>query len=486
MKINLQFLQSLSKIRRDINLKNFILTSLVLFFSLSMVYIALFLFMPNLYVSYRENYLVRRSEEVVEKISNEDLNYKEAVAVLRDFAQKKSISVILFYRSTPVYIASANLKFTSVISSLDGEDDVRETIDNSQEYYESKLVLKGQTYTAYFKTSIQQVSEIRTGLINMLPYVMIIIGMTSFIVSYIYFRLVTKPLIELNRVAKKMAMLDFRTKANIKRQDELGELGTSLNTLSTNLKKSMESFKNDIEKEKQRDEQRISFIATMSHELKSPITAIKGQLEGMINNIGVYQNRDKYLKRSLAIAEDLDRLVREILVVSKLDNVDFVFKKEKLNLSPVLEEIVKGLDYLQIEKKLKTVKKIEKNLMIEGDISLLKKAFNNIIENAMKYCSEGGTLSIEAMKLKDRILIEIFNDGDTILEDDLNDEKIFNAFYRTEKSRNRETGGSGLGLHIVKKILRLHKFSYKIENKRGGVVFTVEIPLPEKKLEIGK
>jgi two-component system sensor histidine kinase VanS len=224
----------------------------------------------------------------------------------------------------------------------------------------------------------------------------------------------------------------------------------------------------------------------MSHELKSPITAIKGQLEGMINNIGVYQNRDKYLNRSLAIAEDLDRLVREILVVSKLDTVDFNFKKEKFNLSPILEDIIKNLDYIQIDKKIKTVKKIEKNLIIEGDVSLLKKAFKNIIENGMKYCPENGLFIVEAIKLKDRILIEIFNDGDSILEDDLIDEKIFDAFYRTEKSRNRETGGSGLGLHIVKKILKSHKFSYKIDNKDNGVVFTVEIPIPEKNLEISK
>lgn len=486
MKTNFQFINSLYKIRRDINLKNFILTSFVLFFSLSMIYMALFFFMPRIYVSYKEKFLVDKSVEIVEQITKNDLSYKEAVDVLRTFSQENGISLTLFFRSTPVYIASANLKFTSVISSLDGEDDIRETIDNSHEYYKTNFLIKDQNYTAYFSTSIQQISEIRAGLISLLPYIMTIISITSFIVSYIYFRLVTKPLIELNKVAKKMAMLDFRTKANIKRQDELGELGTSLNTLSTNLKKSMEGFKNDIEKEKLRDEQRISFIATMSHELKSPITAIKGQLEGMINNIGVYQNRDKYLKRSLAIAEDLDRLVREILVVSKLDTVDFNFNKEKFNLSPILEEIIKNLDYIQIDKKIKTVKKIEKNLFIEGDISLLKKAFKNIIENGMKYCPENGLFIVEAIKLKDRILIEIFNDGDSILEEDLNDEKIFEAFYRTEKSRNRETGGSGLGLHIVKKILKSHKFSYKIDNRDNGVVFTVEIPIPEKNLEITK
>lgn len=486
MKINFQFLHRLNKIQRDINLKNFLLTSFVLFFSLSMIFIGVFIFMPNIYASYRQNFFVENSREIVEKISKEDLNYTESIEVLRDFAINKNISVILFYRSSPLYIASANLKFTSTTSSLEGKDDIKETIDNSQEYYESKLILKGYVYNVYFRTSIPNVSEIRANLISFLPYVLVIISLTSVIVSYMYFRLVTNPLIELNKVAKKMAKLDFRTKANIKRQDELGELGTSLNTLSTNLKKSMEGFKNDIEKERLRDEQRISFIATMSHELKSPITAIKGQLEGMINNIGVYQNRDKYLNRSLVIAEDLDRLVREILVVSKLDTVDFIINKEKLNLTLVLEEIIRGLDYIQIEKKIKIIKKIEKNLIIEGDISLLKKAFTNIIENGMKYCPENGIFIVDAIKLKDRILIEIFNDGDSILEEDLNDEKIFNAFYRTEKSRNRETGGSGLGLHIVKKILKIHKFTYKIENKDNGVVFTVEIPIPEKNLEIGK
>jgi len=480
LKINIQFLHRLNKIQRDINLKNFLLTSFVLFFSLSMIFISIFIFIPNIYVSYKQNNFINNSKEIVEQISKKDITYQGAIEVLRDFSLDKEISIIMFYRSSPVYIASANLKFTSTNSFLDGNDDIKETIDNSQDYYESKLILKGFVYNVYFRTANPQVSEIRSNLISFLPYVLIIISLTSLIVSFMYFRLVTNPLIELNKVAKKMANLDFQTKANIKRKDELGELGSSLNTLSTNLKKSMEGFKNDIEKEKLRDEQRISFIATMSHELKSPITAIKGQLEGMINKIGVYQNRDKYLKRSLVIAEELDILVKEILVVSKLDNVDFIFNKRIFNLSPVLDEIIKGLDYIQIEKKIKTVKKIDKNLIIEGDISLLKKAFTNIIENGMKYCPENGIFIVEAIKLKDRILIEIFNDGESILEEDLSDNKIFNAFYRTEKSRNRETGGSGLGLHIVKRILEIHKIPFKIENKDNGIVFTVEITIPEK------
>lgn len=474
------------KIKSSLNIKNFLITSVVLFITILFIYLILYIFIPRFYADYKQNYLEVESKKVINQISEENLSYNDGFPILRKFSQEKNISLILFNNNNPVFISASSLPYSSIINEINSDTDIMNTLEENKDFYYTYsdiLEFNDGTYTVLFSTPIQPVDEVRTVLIDFFPYTIIIILISSIAISAIYSRMITKPLIRLNETAKKMANLEFEVKTQVKSNDELGELGDSLNILSSNLEKSMIDLKeankkllSDIEKEKIRDEQRLSFIATMSHELKSPITAIRGQIEGMINNIGVYKNRDKYLNRSLSIAEDLDGLVREIIITSKLDNVDFKMKEEEFNLSPKLEDLIKNLDYFQMDKKIKVRKNIEKNLYITGDWSLLKKAFNNIIENSLKYSVENGYISISAKRNEqDKVIIEVFNKGDFIQDKDLEDEKIFEAFYRTEKSRNRETGGSGLGLYIVKKILVLHGFKYKIYNKDGGVLFKVEI-----------
>ena len=473
-------------IKNSLNIKNFLLTSIVLFISIISIYLILYIFIPPFYADYKKNFLETESEKIINQIISNEYDYVEGFSILRKFSQEKNISVILFYQDNPVYISSSNLPYSSIVGAINNDTDIRKILEESKDYYyfyNDMIIFKDGSYTAYFSTPIQPVAEVREILFDFFPYIIFVIFLASIIVSLIYSKMITKPLIKLNDVAKKMADMDFNIKTSITSKDELGELGASLNSLSSNLEKAMLDLKeanqkllSDIEKEKIRDNQRLSFIATMSHELKSPITAIRGQLEGMIHNIGVYKNRDKYLNRSLSIAEELDSLVKEIIVTSKLDNIDFQVKPERFNLSPRLDDIIKNLDYLQLEKKIKVRKNIEKNLYIEGDWSLLKKAFGNIMENALKYSVPNGYISVTAKRDENgKVIIEVFNKGDFILAKDLEDDRIFDAFYRTEKSRNRETGGSGLGLFIVKKIMVLHGFSYSISNMDGGVVFKVEI-----------
>lgn len=476
---------------KSITFKNFFITSSVLLVSISAIYLILYLFLPPFYATYKKDFLEEKSKEIISRISKNESTYKEGFTILREFSKTNNISVILFYQDNPVYIASSNLPFSSIIGSIDRDEDIRKTIDESRDYfysYNSIIVFKDAAYSAHFSTPIQPVEEVRAVFFDFLPYIAGIIIVTSLSVSLLYSKMITKPLVELNRVAKKMTDLEFKVKSDINTQDELGELSSSLNSLSANLEKTMkdlnqanQSLKSDIEKEKIRDEERINFIATMSHELKSPITAIRGQLEGMLNNIGVYQNRDKYLERSLQIAQDLDGLVKEILVSSKLDNQNIEINVERINIGQKIEEIIRGLDYLMLERKVKIIKKIDKNLYIKGDWSFLKKAFRNILENSLRYAPTDTEVNLHIYEERKKIIVEVYNQGEPISPEDLINDKLFEAFYRPDKSRNRETGGSGLGLSIVKKVLRLHNFKYMMTNRKSGVLFRVEMEKYDKK-----
>ena len=228
-----------------------------------------------------------------------------------------------------------------------------------------------------------------------------------------------------------------------------------------------------INKEREEEKTRKEFIATISHELKTPITIISGQLEGMIYNIGKYKDRETYLKKSYDCTQELKALVDEMMEISKSEILEKDLKLEVINLSDLLKDLVNRQNYLIDEKNLELNYKVEKNLIIKVDKEKIIKVINNLINNAIKYSPSGEKIIIKAFKSKasKTVVLEIENTGVTIEEKYLSE--VFNPFFRVEKSRNRKTGGSGLGLYIVSQILKSHNLYYKMEGKKNSVLFTI-------------
>nr|WP_277991705.1 HAMP domain-containing sensor histidine kinase [Clostridium botulinum] len=273
-----------------------------------------------------------------------------------------------------------------------------------------------------------------------------------------------------------MAKLDFTKKCTVKGEDEIGELSQSLNDLSDNLRISMEELQraneqllDDILKEREIEKKRREFIATISHELKTPITILKGQIEGMLSNIGIYKDRDKYLKRNLEVLNDMEYMVKETLEISKLESQGFKPKKEQVSLSKIVEECIYNTSFISKRKNIFIDKNIKEDLFVCGDSKLLKKVVNNIITNAINHSPENEKVYASLYEERDEIILKIENTGIYIEENEL--KEIFKPFYRIEKSRNRKSGGSGLGLYIVKMILDAHNGKYSISNSEKGVEF---------------
>lgn len=228
-----------------------------------------------------------------------------------------------------------------------------------------------------------------------------------------------------------------------------------------------------IEKERREEENMREFIATISHELKTPITIISGQLEGMIYNIGKYKDRDKYLKESYTSTQELKDLVNEMIEISKTDIMSASFKPTRLNVKELVEVILKRQEFLIDEKNLKARVAISSDAKINADKDKFSKALYNIINNAIKYTPEGENINIRFIERGFRpSILEVENTGITISDESL--KNIFNPFFRVEKSRSRKTGGSGLGLYLTSQILAKHGFEYKMTNRGNAVLFTIE------------
>lgn len=318
------------------------------------------------------------------------------------------------------------------------------------------------------------VNEITQIFYQIMPWIMLLILTISAISSWICSRLLAKPVVNISRIANKMSDLDMTWHCDVKRSDELGVLTSSLNTMAQRLNETMRDLENanhqlqlDIDKERQQEKQRRDFFAAVSHELKTPITIAKGQIESMIYGIGDYKNTYKYLPETLQTMQRMEALVKEILTVSKLNSDELALHKEHVNLHPLIVACIQLYEPIRQEKEQQLVLNV-KDVVADIDVILFKKAISNILNNAITYSPQHAIIRI----CLDEERLQIKNSGVHI--DDAQLPKLFHPLYRLEQSRNTAYGGSGLGLYIVKNIMTLHSFTCCISNSEEGVVFTLD------------
>ena len=295
--------------------------------------------------------------------------------------------------------------------------------------------------------------------------------------SYIYSRLVANPLIKINNAALRMANLDFSVECDIKSDDEIGNLATSINVLSSNLNMNMKSLQDtneklklEIEKERNLEKMRKEFVSSVSHELKTPLGIMRGFTEGLKDEVAV-EKKDYYIDVILEEIQNMDALVLDMLELSKLESNAIILKLESFDIVNLFE-LVEDRFIQQLEEKSIRIKYLcsEEPLMVNGDKKRIEQVIINIITNAIRHTRDEGTIKIDIMKQEeDKIYIAIENQGDNIQEDKLN--FIWDRFYRAEEARDRKSGGTGLGLAIVKNILELHNSEYGAINTDMGVRF---------------
>ena len=343
--------------------------------------------------------------------------------------------------------------------------------------YSFSFANDSNVYSLIYVDSSQAVNQALAALKSVFPFLIIVVLCISLLTSFAYSRYITSPIKKINRTSQKMAALDFNVKSKTGRTDELGEVSDSLNLLSEKLSTALNDLEKanvklsaDYNREKQLEQQRTELFSSVSHELKTPITIVKGQLQGMIGGVGRYKDRDTYLVQSLEAVTKLETMVQEILMVARMEAPDYACTREPFDLPLLIKQSLTAQEDLFIQKSAELISNLPKGLIYTGDMQLLKRAFDNLITNALMYSPQGHSIYIDLAEDDTGIKFRIENTGVHIDETELT--KVFEAFYRTEQSRNRQTGGSGLGLYIVKKILDLHGATYNIANTDKGVVFT--------------
>ncbi len=305
------------------------------------------------------------------------------------------------------------------------------------------------------------------------------------IVVFIYANRFTRPILALNQIAQKMSGLDFSEKYTVVSTDEVGQLGSSINSLSdqldkaiSELKEANDKLKEDIERERRIDEMRKEFISNVSHELKTPIALIQGYAEGLKLNVNEdEENRNFYCDVIMDETDKMNRLVKDLLNLSQIESGYFRLEKSNFDISSLVDYILEKYRPIFAEKDIKTVVDKEEKILVYGDVVRIEQIMVNYLNNAINHIDDNKLIRITVKNHnnnhKNTVRVSVYNSGKAIPEESL--DKIWTSFYKVDKARTRDYGGTGLGLSVVRAIQELHENAYGVENRDTGVLFWFEI-----------
>lgn len=326
--------------------------------------------------------------------------------------------------------------------------------------------------------SITESAAIANKFLAYIGVLAIIIGATAvFIIS----RKFTKPILELSQIAKRISDLDFEVTYDVKSKDEIGELGQSINSLSDKLEKTVTELKQannelltDIQKKTEIDEMRTEFLSNVSHELKTPISLIQGYAEGLKENINEdEESRDFYCEVIMDEADKMNQMVKKLLSLNELEFGSNQTNFERFDIVTIIRSVLDETEILFKQKEVTLIFDQPKPVYVWADEYLVEQVVTNYISNALNHVSGQKIVEIKLIPMEDSLRIAVFNTGENIPEEDL--DKIWIKFYKIDKARTREYGGSGIGLSIVKAIMNTLNRQCGVINRQIGVEFWFEL-----------
>ncbi len=337
-------------------------------------------------------------------------------------------------------------------------------------------------------SSIQESVRISNRFLYLIAGIVIIVG--GIAITYIS-KQFSNPISEINQIAKKMSNLDFSHKYVVTDDDEINELGQSINTMSNKLegtinqlRKTNIELERDIERKSKIDEMRKSFISDVSHELKTPIALIQGYSEGLLENVNTdEESRKFYAEVILDESNKMDKLVKQLLELTKLEYEQREFNNVEFNIVELEKEIVRTSKVMIEEKNVEVKFETDDFINVYADDFYISQIITNYLTNAIKHVKEiDGEKYIKITNeiIDDKVRVTVFNTGENISEENLT--RIWNRFFKADEARNREDGGTGIGLSIVRAIMNNYGNNYGVINKNNGVEFYFEIDLANKTL----
>lgn len=443
----------LKRIKENLFLRIFLITSLILLAASVITFGIIAWATPITYISISTERFMQQAAELPPLL--EQVSLEECGPVLDQFIMDTGAGVTILNEQGEIVNTPSNLSIGVIyedansvvaVSKADGggEDGVEQwdytissgaddgNISVSSECLSYPFSFKGMTevYFVYIMPPMEKANQTVQAMGQIAPWLLGIMLLFAPLCALFYSRYVTRPIVRLNTALQQ-----------------------------------------DIDKERELERQRLAFFSAASHELKTPITILKGQLSGMLEGIDIYQDRDKYLGKALQVTGRMEGLVQEILTVSRMESGNFEMHMKSLDLAELVRSHLELDEDLLIQKNIQLHAILPENIFVGADLEMMGKVMDNILSNAIFYAPDGAELFVRIERAEAGPTLMVENSGSHIDEEAL--PHVFEAFYRADLSRNRRTGGSGLGLYIVKMILERHGAAYEIQNTEQGVRFNI-------------
>ena len=314
-----------------------------------------------------------------------------------------------------------------------------------------------------------------------LMYIGIIAAIISGVVIWMISRRITTPILQLAELSQKMTNLDFEVKYTGDEKNEIGVLGLHMNEMSDKLEQTISELKtannellNDIEKKEQMDEMRRDFLSNVSHELKTPIALVMGYAEGLKMNINDDpESREFYCDVIMDEAQKMDVLVKKLLTLNQLEFGNEVVTLERFDVVELIRNYLSTVTILIESAEAEVSFEQVEPIYVWGDEFKVAEVLTNYFTNALNHLSGDKMIRITVTQENEKARISVFNTGESIPTESI--PYLWDKFYKVDKARTREYGGSGIGLSIVKAIMESMNQEYGVSNCGDGVEFWIEL-----------
>lgn len=497
-----------SKAQHSLNVKmtdsirmKFIMILLYIIGGTFLVYLLLNnLFLEDFYMNSKKDNFMDAYEQMNDIVSSEDENYRitsSAQNKLSEICENYGIAVVIIgTNNSIVYQYGNGAELSNRLTMIDfglGSDNVS-IIKKTDKYIFQRYSVGEENYgylelygrftnrrLFLMRTTVESIQESASLSRIFFLYVGIAVLFISVIIVYFVSEKFTRPILDLANLSERMSNFDFNVKYVSDSDDEIAVLGNSMNKLSDKLKQNIlelktanNQLKQDIAHKEEIDEMRKDFISNVSHELKTPIALIQGYAEGLhecINDDA--ESREFYCEVIIDEAEKMNKLVKNLLMLNQLEFGKSQPQFERFNVVMLIKGVLSALDVLMKQNDIQLIFDETQDIYVYADEFQIEGVVTNYLTNAIHYSSGRKEIKINIDKMDSQVRINVFNSGNCIPEEEL--EKIWVKFYKIDKARMREYGGSGIGLSIVKAIMNTHNQNCGVENEEDGVQFWFEL-----------
>lgn len=430
----------------------FFLTFSIMAIITILIHISIYIIFPKVYIKSEERNIKNKSEEIAKSLNGENLNTVEKI--INIYSQNNDIKIHIKKNDD-----SGDKSFK--IDNINPETKTNILIIEEREV---KLNDNTKVFLQFIKG--KDINDRAKSLsINYLPYTLLFSLVFSCIISYIYTKIVLKPIEDIKYNINKMKQMDKNALLQITSNDEINEMKETVNSLYQTLLQSIEDLELKNKEIIELEKKKVEFLRNASHELKTPLASMKIILENMKYNIGQFKDRDKYLDVVIENVDKLNNMIKDIIYISSKKEI--VEEKEYIILEDIIDEILKTHNIEIKEKNIKIEKKIytKKIYSSKKNLNII---LQNLISNAVNYTNKNGKIVV-GTKLD---CVYIKNEGKRLKDEEI--KRSFNLFEKLE-NKNAEKIGTGLGLYIVKNILEDERIKYRFKRHKNGMIFIIKL-----------